>query len=72
MTQAKRIRAYWITTKVLHHELYAKLDLAYRRSHRGIIRQRARAWNANNKERRNMIRRLLYAQKKKEAEQSKS
>jgi len=65
-------KQYWVKLKATDLKLYIILDRRSRLQHRVRRRTRARTWNTNNKERRNMIRRLLYAQKKKEAEQSKS
>jgi len=54
----------WIAMKITNPARYAKLDAAYRRTHKGVIRRRARIWNRDNKARRNAQRRLRYAQLK--------
>lgn len=54
-------QAYWLQLKISHPDEYEKLDLAYRKKHRGKIRQRARDWNRDNKARRNIQRKKRYA-----------
>lgn len=57
-------QAYWLRLKITQPEAYAKLDKESRQKHRARRRTRAVNWNKLNKERRNLRRRLLYAQKK--------
>jgi len=54
-------QGYWLRLYVTNPTLYKKLNAQSRYKHRGKIRQRARTWNRNNKDRRNAKRRLRYA-----------
>lgn len=56
MTVAQR----WIKLRVLHPELYSKLDAQYRKENKHKIRRRASRWNQENKNKRNETRRLRY------------
>ena len=60
MTLANR----WLKLKMANPTLYAELDKAHRKKNKNKIRQRARDWNRDNKTRRNLARRIRYAETK--------
>ena len=61
-----KLAMHWVKLRVLHPDLYTKLDKAYRKKAAKKIRQRVKEWRKNNRERFNAYRREHYAKMKKE------